>query len=191
MPAKQAAALEKALAETDPEALARALGAEAAGRIGRFFAGIEGYRAHPYRRRLEDPPVLWQAGTTRVLAFGGEASGAPVLLVPSLINRAYILDLILHRSFARYLRERASAPICSTGGAGRRRAGFRARRLHPRPLGARAGAVHHVASRPVTLAGYCMGGTMVLPLAARTDVAALVLLATPWDFWPTAAIRSA
>ena len=33
------------------------------------------------------------------------------------------------------------------------------------------------------LAGYCMGGTMVLPLAARKDVAALVLLAAPWDFW--------
>ena len=110
MPAKQAAALEKALAETDPEALARALGAEAAGRIGRFLAGIEGYRAHPYRRRLEDPPVLWQAGTTRVLAFGGEASGAPVLLVPSLINRAYILDLTAQRSFARYLRERGLRP---------------------------------------------------------------------------------
>ena len=33
--------------------------------------------------------------------------------------------------------------------------------------------------------GYCMGGTMALPLAARDDggdVAALVLLATPWDF---------
>ena len=39
------------------------------------------------------------------------------------------------------------------------------------------------AGRPVVLAGYCMGGTMVLPLAARADVAALVLLATPWDFW--------
>ena len=116
MPAKQAAALEKALAETDPEALARALGAEAAGRIGRFLAGIEGYRAHPYRRRLEDPPVLWQAGTTRVLAFGGEASGAPVLLVPSLINRAYILDLTRTAASPAICGSGASAPICSTGG---------------------------------------------------------------------------
>ena len=116
MPAKQAAALEKALAETDPEALARALGAEAAGRIGRFLAGIEGYRAHPYRRRLEDPPVLWQAGTTRVLAFGGEASGAPVLLVPSLINRAYILDLTRSAASPAICESRVSAPICWTGG---------------------------------------------------------------------------
>ena len=184
MPAKQAAALEKALAETDPEALARALGAEAAGRIGRFLAGIEGYRAHPYRRRLEDPPVLWQAGTTRVLAFGGEASGAPVLLVPSLINRAYILDLTAQRSFARYLRERGLRPYLldwGAPGADERDFGlddYILGRLEPA-----LEAVHHDAGRPVTLAGYCMGGTMVLPLAARADVAALVLLATPWDFW--------
>jgi len=44
-------------------------------------------------------------------------------------------------------------------------------------------AVHREAGRPVALAGYCMGGTMVLPLATRAEVAALVLLATPWDFW--------
>ena len=179
----ETAALQEALAETDPEALARALGAEAAKRIDRFLAGIEGYRAHPYRRRLADPPVLWQAGTTRVLAFGGEASGAPVLLVPSLINRAYILDLTAQRSFARYLRQRGLCPYLLDWGA----PGFEERdfglddyildRLAPA-----LEAVRRDAGRPVVLAGYCMGGTMVLPLAARADVAALVLLATPWDF---------
>ena len=180
----QATALQEALAEADPEALARALGAEAATRIGTFLAGIEGYRTHPYRRRLQDPPVLWQAGTTRVLAFGGDAAGAPVLLVPSLINRAYILDLRAERSFARYLRDRGLRPYLldwGTPGADEREFG-----LDDYILGRLAPAleaVHRDAGRPVVLAGYCMGGTLVLPLAAREDVAALVLLATPWDFW--------
>ena len=179
----EAAALQEALARTDPEALARALGAEAAGRIGRFLKGIDGYRAHPYRRRLEEPPVLWQSGTTRVLAFGGERPGAPVLLVPSLINRAYILDLTAQRSFARYLRERGLRPYLldwGAPGAAERQFG-----LDDYILGRLAPALEAVrdnAGRPVVLAGYCMGGTMVLPLAARPDVAALVLLATPWDF---------
>ena len=183
-PAPQAADLEKALAETDPEALARALGAEAATRIGRFLAGIEGYRAHPYRRRLVDPPVLWQSGTTQVLAFGGEASGAPVLLVPSLINRAYVLDLTAQRSFARYLRERGLRPYLldwGAPGAEEREFGlddYILGRLEPA-----LEAVRRDAGQPVALAGYCMGGTMVLPLAARSDMAALVLLATPWEFW--------
>lgn len=179
----EAAALQEALAETDPEALARALGAETAERIDRLLTGIEGYRAHPYRRRLEDPPVLWHAGTTRVLAFGGEASGAAVLLVPSLINRAYILDLTAERSFARYLRQRGLRPYLldwGAPGAEEREFGlddYVLGRLEPA-----LEAVREDAGRPVTLVGYCMGGTMVLPLAARPDVAALVLLATPWDF---------
>ena len=39
--------------------------------------------------------------------------------------------------------------------------------------------------RPVTLAGYCMGGLMAVAAAARRPdlVRRLVLLATPWDFW--------
>ncbi|MDE2991727.1 MAG: alpha/beta fold hydrolase [Chloroflexota bacterium] len=180
----ESTALQEALAQADPEALARALGAEAATRIGTFLAGIEGYRAHPYRRRLKDPPVLWQAGTTRVLDFGGDAAGAPVLLVPSLINRAYILDLTAQRSFTRYLRERGLRPYLldwEAPGADERQFGlddYILGRLVPA-----LEAVRRDAGRPVVLAGYCMGGTMVLPLAARTDVAALVLLATPWDFW--------
>ena len=179
----EAAALQEALARAEPEALARALGAEAATRIARFLDGIESYRAHPYRRRLADPPVLWQAGTSRVLAFGGEASATPVLLVPSLINRAYILDLRPERSFARYLRGRGLRPyLLDWGAPGAEERAFGLDdyilgRLQPALEAARRDA-----GRPLALAGYCMGGTMALPLAARADVAALVLLATPWDF---------
>ena len=179
----EATALQEALARAEPEALARALGAEAATRIARFLDGIEGYRTHPYRRRLQDPPALWQAGTTRVLAFGGEAAGAPALLVPSLINRAYILDLRPERSFARYLRGRGLRPYLLDWGAPG--AEERAFGLDDYIIGRLAPALEAVrrdAGRPVALAGYCMGGTMVLPLAAHADVAALVLLATPWDF---------
>ncbi len=180
----QATALQEALAEADPEALARALGAEAATRIGAFLAGIEGYRAHPYRRRLADPPVLWQAGTTRVLDFGGDAAGAPVLLVPSLINRAYILDLRAERSFARYLRDRGLRPyLLDWGAPGADERDFGLDDYILGRLAPALEAVHRDAGRPVALAGYCMGGTLVLPLAGREDVAALVLLATPWDFW--------
>ena len=185
-PADQAKALEAALAAADPEALARALGAEAAGRIGRFLDGIRGYRAHPYRRRLADPPLLWQAGTTRVFCFGGEAAGAPVLLVPSLINRAYILDLTARRSFARFLRERGLRPyLVDWGAPGAGERGFGLDDYIVGRLAPALAAVRRDAGRPLVLAGYCMGGTMALPLAARDDggdVAALVLLATPWDF---------
>ena len=107
-----------------------------------------------------------------------------MLLVPSLINRAYILDLTAQRSFSRYLRDRGLRPFLldwGAPGADEREFG-----LDDYVLGRLAPAleaVHRDAGRPVALAGYCMGGTLVLPLAARADTAALILLATPWDFW--------
>lgn len=179
----RAAALRSALARADPEALAAAVRAEATARVARFLEGIERYRAHPYRRRLAEPPILWREGGTRLLAFGGTAAGAPVLLVPSLVNRAHILDLTAKRSFARYLRERGLRPYLLDWGAPG--AGERAFALDDyilARLGAALAAARRDAGRPVVLAGYCMGGLLALPLAPRPEVAALALLATPWDF---------
>src|SRR5690349_18265489 len=61
-----------------------------------LLAGIAAYRRHPYFRDLPDPPAVWSEGETRLLDYGG--SGPPVLFVPSLINRAYVLDLMRNRS---------------------------------------------------------------------------------------------
>ena len=56
-----------------------------------LIAGIAAYRRHPWRRDLPDPPVLWSEGGSRLLDFGG--AGPTLLLVPSLVNRASVLDL--------------------------------------------------------------------------------------------------
>jgi len=78
-------------------------------RFARFLDGIEAYRAHPYRRPPMDPPVCWKEGTTRLLDYGAVAEaavpggGAPLLVVPSLINRGYVLDLASGRSLMRGL----------------------------------------------------------------------------------------
>ena len=85
---------------TDP--FAAAVEAEITARLAAFSAGINAYRHHPYRRRLPDPPALWESGATRLLDYG-PANGHPVLFVPSLINRAYILDLSERRSLMRWM----------------------------------------------------------------------------------------
>src|SRR5690606_19590517 len=97
----------------DPEAVAAALDAEARRRFDAFLTGVERYRRHPYRRTLADPPVRWQEGTTRLLDYGaGVAHGAPALLVvPSLVNRAYVLDLAPECSLLRYLAGRGLRPF--------------------------------------------------------------------------------
>ena len=175
------------LAAAEPEALAAAVAREAQQRLASFLEAIATYRRHPLRRPAATVPVLWQEGTTRLLDYGGK--GPPVLVVPYLINRGYILDLLPGRSFMRFLAEHGFRPFLvdwqAPGEAERR---FD---LGDYVLGRLAGALDAVieACGPadrgrVVVAGYCMGGTLALGLAQNraSDLAGLALLATPWDF---------
>ena len=144
-----------------------------------LIAGIAAYRRHPYERSLDDPPVLWTEGESRLLDYGGV--GPVVLFVPSLVNRAYILDLAAERSMLRWLAARGVRPVLMDWG-------------WPGPAERRFTLTDYVAGRleraiealggPVVLAGYCMGGLLAVAAALRRPklVAALALLATPWDF---------
>src|ERR1700720_3645736 len=84
-----------------PNSVAAALDLEITRRAKSYLAGLEAYRRHPYRRSDEVLPVLWREGTTRLLDYGGDAAGPVILVVPSLINRFYVLDLLPERSFLR------------------------------------------------------------------------------------------
>ncbi|MDE1896972.1 MAG: alpha/beta fold hydrolase [Rhodospirillales bacterium] len=144
-----------------------------------LIAGIAAYRQDKYARALRDAPAIWEEGESRVLDYGG--SGTPVLFVPSLINRAYILDLMEDASMLRWLSAQGLHPyLLDWGWPGEAERQFTltdyiAGRLE-RALAALPG--------PVVLAGYCMGGLLALAAALRAParVKALALLATPWDF---------
>src|SRR3546814_20562515 len=82
-----------------------------------FLAGVETYRRHPCRRERADPPAVGRKGTTSLRDYGesmrreGRRGGIPVLVVPSLINRGYILDLSAGRSFLRWLADQGFRPF--------------------------------------------------------------------------------
>jgi pimeloyl-ACP methyl ester carboxylesterase len=149
-----------------------------------LIAGIAAYRRHPFRRDLADPPAIWAEGGSRLLDYG-RAGDRPVVFVPSLVNRAYVLDLAPGHSLLRWLAARGVRPLLLDWGwpedAERRftLTDYVAGRLE-RALGA---AKALAGSAPV-LAGYCMGGTLAVAAAARRPdlVRGLALLATPWDF---------
>ncbi len=144
-----------------------------------LIAGIAAYRRSPHTRQQADPPVIWVEGESRLLDYGGD--GKTVLLVPSLINRAYILDLLPDSSMLRWLAGAGAHPyLLDWGWPGETERRFTltdyiAGRLE-RALAAIPG--------PLVLAGYCMGGLLALAAALRQPdkVSALALLATPWDF---------
>jgi polyhydroxyalkanoate synthase subunit PhaC len=148
-----------------------------------LIAGIAAYRRHPYARALDDPPAVWTEGETRLLDYGGD--GVPALFVPSLVNRAYVLDLAPGRSMLRWLAGQGVRPLLLDWGwpTAVERAftltDYVAGRLE-RAMGAAAGAV----GGTTVLVGYCMGGTLAVAAAARRPdlLRGLGLLAAPWDF---------
>jgi poly(3-hydroxyalkanoate) synthetase len=161
------------------EAFSNAILIEASRQDRALIAGIAAYRRHPWRRDLADPPVLWTEGGSRLLDFGGE--GPTLLLVPSLVNRASVLDLAPGRSMARFLAaEGLRVLLLDWGWPGEAERRFS---LTDYIAGRLERALMAVGER-VVLAGYCMGGLLAAAAAQRRPdrVAALALLATPWDF---------
>lgn len=124
---------------------------------------------------------MWQEGGTRLLDYGGAAGAPPMLFVPSLVNRAYVLDLMRDHSFLRFLAGNGVRPLLlDWGWPGEVERQFT---LTDYVAGRLERALASVAT-PVVLAGYCMGGQLALAAAQRRPelVRGLALLATPWDF---------
>ena len=166
------------------EAVGSALDRELLSCADRFLAGVESYRRHPFRRAEPDVPVVWRNGNARLLDYGSGA-GPGVLVVPSLINRYYVLDLLPERSFVRCLAERGLRPlVLDWGEPGDAERGFDLTDYIAGPLEAAITAAVERTGGPVGVIGYCMGGLLALALALRhpAETACLALLATPWDF---------
>ena len=153
-----------------------------------LLAGIAAYRRHPFHRTLEDPPALWGEGASRLLDYGPR-DAPPLLVVPSLVNRAYVLDLLPEHSMLRFLAAGGVRPLLLDWGYPDE--AERAFTLSDYIAGRLERAIAAV-GRPVTLVGYCMGGLMAAAAALRRPdlVRRLVLLATPWDFWAASARRA-
>jgi polyhydroxyalkanoate synthase len=184
--------LEARLAAADSDALGAAVDAEIGGQADAFARALLRYRHHPYVRELREPPVLWSEGTTRLLDYA-PAGGVPVLVVPSLVNRAYILDLTEEKSLLRFLARAGLRPLLvdwSRPGDIERE--FALTDYVAGRLDAAFEAAAGIAGTPLGIVGYCMGGSLALALAQRRlrETAALALLATPWDFHAGQAARA-
>jgi poly(3-hydroxyalkanoate) synthetase len=165
--------LTSGVGEPDPEIIARLTGDP------RLIAGIAAYRRHPWRREMPEVPVLWREGGSSLLDFGGD--GPTLVVVPSLVNRASVLDLMPGRSMLRGLAGAGlRVVLLDWGWPGEIERAFT---LTDYVAGRLERALVAI-GRPVRLAGYCMGGLLTVAAAERRPdlVQGLALLATPWDF---------
>lgn len=131
--------------------------------------------------------VVLQLGTSKLLRYTPVTEtvhATPILVVPSLVNRHYVLDLTPGRSVVEYLVQRGFETYLIDWGrpdAGDVRttlADYVLGRLHR--FAARASRPD---GRPLSILGYCMGGTLSLMYASLRPerVSELLLLATPVD----------
>ena len=182
------------------EDLSAAVDRELLRRADLFATGLEIYRQHPYCRVAVDRPVLWQEGSTKLLDFG-PADAPPLLVIPSLVNRSYVLDLAPDHSLLAFLATAGVRPLLVDWGVpGTDERGFGLTDYIAGRLdrafditgeiadaagwggpGRRRQGVH---VQGVHVLGYCMGGLLALALAERKvrQTRSLTLLATPWDF---------
>lgn len=153
-------------------------------RARRFMTGVAQYRNHPARRGPEKAAVIWRSGTTSLLDYAPDAVHAPpVFIVPSLINRFFILDLEPEHSLIQFLVAQGFHPYVvdwDTPHEDEKHFGlghYVTERLVPILDKISSGGAVHVV-------GYCMGGALTLALAtlAPKNVRSLSLLAVPWDF---------
>lgn len=182
----EARALVAELESVPDEALASAVAREAGRRFEKLISAVSRYRNAPPRRVPEPMPVVWSEGSSRLLDYAEAAAGssAPVLVVPSLVNRAWVLDLLPGRSFLRSLAAVGLRPfLLDWGKPGPKERAFG---LHDyvHRLERAFGRAAEASGGPPAVIGYCMGGVLATALASRRprDLSGLVLLATPWDF---------
>lgn len=141
------------------------------------FAGLRRYQAAQRQPRNIDAAIAATAGPAKLLHYGG--AGKPVVFIPSLINPHFVLDLSVHKSLLRFLKDNGLNIYLVDWGTPRPEdrdldlAGHIEHRLLPmlRTLG----------ELPV-LAGYCLGGTMAAAAAGLIEAAGLVMIASPWAF---------
>ena len=159
--------------------------AEALRQDSALVAGIAAYRRHPYARDCRTRRRCGPRAAAGCSTSAHRVRRPVMLFVPSLVNRAYVLDLAPGRSMLRLLagagRAAAAARLGLAGGGG---AGFTLTDYIAGRLERALAAAAAVAGGPVVLAGYCMGGLLAVAAAGRRPdlVRALALLATPWDF---------
>ena len=138
-------------------------------------------------RDLPEPPVLWRAGTTRLLDFSDKKNKTKpvVLIIPSLINRYHVLDMDKKQSFVRDLAKAGFRPLLLDWGVpGAEEITFGFDEYLTKRLFPALNYAQKMAGEKVHVIGYCMGGLLAAALAvhAADAIRSLVFLATPWDF---------
>ena len=158
--------------------------------IQRNIKGLEYISSSPPAMGLTPKDVIHRRGTLELYHYRvqrDEVYRVPVVLVMSLISKAYILDLVPGQSFVEFLLTRGYDVYMIDWGVPRPE--DRRLRLEDYVLDFMPECVRRIAAdsgeRDVSMIGYCMGGMLAAMYAAlhpQGPLANLVCLTTPVNF---------
>ncbi len=179
--------------QSDP-LLHQAIEQESQHRFLDLLQGIKKYRTAHYQRKAELGVEVLRIGGMRLLRYSpphGVTPHSSILLIPSLINRYYIMDLTESRSMVSYLS--SQGVTCYLMDWGEPSTQDMHRTVAEYITGPLLQAFLYMhAEQPHAsqyLLGHCMGGILATGLAQilpQNVLTGVVLMATPWDFSATA-----
>lgn len=153
-----------------------------------MLLGIQKYYHCDYEIERLPLDEVWRAGTVSVNAVPDheyKSTQPSILLIPSMINKSYILDLMEGRSMLRWFAAHGLNPYLLDWGAVHEDEGQETleRSILERLVPALA-FLHERAGRTVHAMGYCMGGTILTGAAKKAEahLESMIALAAPWDF---------
>lgn len=156
--------------------------------------GIQRYQSFDHHQECLKTQIFWQDGTVKILQPDEELyvetkpQSTPLLLIPSLINKAYIFDLAEERSFLRWMNNNGVPTYLLDWGdlvaEYEESSSLSIAQLLRRKM---CKAIEALAERhecPIDVLGYCMGGTLLAGGVhiVRKSVRKVIFLASPWDF---------
>ncbi len=156
-------------------------------KMQRILDALKTWQQHPYQRQNFYAPVVWQSGNSRLFDYGGftSAKNPPaVLVIPSLVNKPYILDLSPENSLMRGLAAAGLRPfLLDWGEPSVAESAFDLNAYVTERAIPALNKIDAITDASIGVLGYCMGGTLAatLPLLSN-KISALSTIGTPWDF---------
>lgn len=140
-----------------------------------------------YPRGVTPREEIWSAGNVSLLKFESPADveGTPILIIPSLINRWYVLDVTEETSFIKEFSQKRPTFLIDWGYPGTEVGHLSLSHYYHKTI---KRAIRQIAkltgASKVDMMGYCIGGTMAYAFSCLEPdlVDHLILLTAPLDF---------
>lgn len=158
----------------------------------KIVQGIKLYQAHPHKRKPQKNEIVWREGGLTLSRPHitennnyNKTQKNPLILIPSMINQSYILDLCPEKSILAWLNQNGvQAYLLDWGDLTGFSENTKIENVVNNHIKSAINFLHKKTGKHVDMLGYCMGGTLGTLAVMNKDIPVnrLILLAAPWDF---------